>query len=271
MKKLINLAEEISADCTNGSSVLARRFIERLVEGNFTPDEYENSVRMILEAHPDMAILKHSARVLQKVPFDRLPSAAQEFLKSLERAPEKIAEHLINILPQNAQVMTYSRSGTVHTSLLLAHKSGKLGGVVLSEGRPDFEGKKFAEELALAGIETTLTTDCALSTLIEFVDVVLVGADAVTPEFIINKVGTLQVALAANYADKPIYSLASTHKFASTASPNKTYPSSKIWENPPEGIRIASPLFEKIPLALFNAVICERGQAGLQEIEMIVE
>ena len=271
MNTLKKLSESISADCISGSSVLASQFLERLTKGDFKQDELQNALRLILEAHPDMAILRRAAMILEKIPFDNVPSTAAEFLKSLNHAPQKIAEFIVNILPKNAVVMTYSRSGTVYQALLLASKSGKLSEVILSESRPDMEGRTLAQELSSAKIQTTLTTDGALTSMIESVHAVLVGSDAVTPEHIINKAGTLAVALAANYADKPIYALASTHKFTSIASPRKRSPAQRIWEKAPDGIHITAPLFETVPLALLSAVVCERGLVGIKQIEMIIE
>ncbi len=271
MKSLADISEEIANNTTDGSSVLAQKFLERVCEGGFSPEEFQNAVRLILDSHPDMAILKHAFRILEKVPFDGVPSAASEFLKSMRRAPQKIAEYVIGILPDKATVMTYSRSGTVYEAIKMSARSGKISKVILSESRPDMEGRILAQQLCEQKIQVLLTIDGALGALMESVDAVLVGADAVTPEYVVNKVGTLQVALAANYADKPIFALASTHKFTARATPSKASPIKSIWENPPYGVEIFSCIFEKIPLALFRSVVCERGCVGVEEIEAIIE
>ena len=63
------------------------------------------------------------------------------------------------------------------------------------------------------------------------VDAIVIGADSVTADYLINKIGTIQLALLANYFDKPIYALTSTHKFIKSAKPQKIASAKSIWEN----------------------------------------
>ncbi len=272
MSAMLSLNEVVSAVCadrTSGSTELAQRLLARIAQGGFSADELEEARRKVLAAHPDMAVLRRLFSVLERTPFEGVPTAAGEFLSSLRAAPERIARHLAEALPSGARLMLYSRSGTVERCVLAAHRWGKVGSVVLSEARPDLEGKALAEDLAAHGIPTTLTVDCALGCFVDGVDVVLVGADAVTPEYIVNKVGTLQLALLANYAGKRILCLASVLKFVESLAVKKS--ASPPWRKLPEGVKPDVPLFERVPLALLSAVVCERGFVGDVEIKRILE
>jgi translation initiation factor 2B subunit (eIF-2B alpha/beta/delta family) len=80
--------------------------------------------------------------------------------------------------------------------------------------------------------------DAALYSALADIDIVVVGADAVTPETVVNKVGTALVALAARERRKPIWVLCGSAKFA------------------PAGWRLQlAQLFEEVPRAWFTGVI----------------
>ncbi len=271
MNDIVKIARELAADNRSGSAAIITRFLSTLAESDFSRDQMEKSFRILMDAHPEMAIIENAYRVLSRVPNEGLKTAAQRYIESLDEAPAKIAEYLVPRLAPGAIVMTYSQSSTIAKVLLYLHGGGKLGGVILSEARPALEGKKMARFLAEKGIKVTLTVDCALGNLIEGVDIVLIGADAVTSEYIVNKVGSLDLVLVANYFDKPVWSLASTHKLVREAKIQKFADSTQIWEDAPEGIIVQAPLFQKVPIALLDGIISERGPMGVQEIEMILE
>jgi translation initiation factor 2B subunit (eIF-2B alpha/beta/delta family) len=76
--------------------------------------------------------------------------------------------------------------------------------VIVCESRPLCEGVAMARRLAAAGIDVTLITDAQAGVFVEQSDVVLLGADAVTPDGIVNKVGSRLLALAARAAGVPV-------------------------------------------------------------------
>ncbi|RKZ32246.1 hypothetical protein DRQ33_06220 [bacterium] len=271
MSTLIEISEKLGEDMYSGSSQVVAKFLEALSEKKISREEMERAFNILISAHPDMAVLQHAFKILRNVPIDGIHTAAKEFLRSLKNSPRRIGEYLAEMLPQKAIVLSYSQSGTVGEALLRVHEMGKLGGVILSESRPGLEGRKFASFFLENNIQVTLSLDCALGSLIEGADAVAIGSDAVTVEYIVNKIGSLQLALLANYFDKPIFALASTHKFVSSAIPQKIAEPKNIWDDAPIGIFVQSPLYERVPLALLTAVICERGLVGIEEIEMILE
>jgi len=271
MSACIEIAEELAMDKFSGSIQITRKFLRKVKEIDIDKSELHRCFDILIDSHTDMAALKNAYRVLERVPDEGISTAIAELLRSLERAPKKISAHFAKLLPDNAIVMTYSQSGTVGEAFIEAQRMGKLSGVILSEGRPDLEGRKFAEFFALKKIPVTITIDIALGQFVDSVDAVAIGADAVTPEYIVNKIGTNQLAMLANRANKPIYALASTHKFAQYATNRKIVQPESIWENPPKDVDIQSPLFEKIPLAQLTAIICEKGLMSMSEIERMLK
>ncbi|EFJ40741.1 eukaryotic translation initiation factor 2B alpha [Volvox carteri f. nagariensis] len=87
--------------------------------------------------------------------------------------------------------------------------------VIVTEGRPDGTGITLAKKLDAEKIPVTLVLDSCVAYIMDRVDMVLTGADAVVENGgIINKLGTYGIALAAQAASKPFYVAAESYKFA---------------------------------------------------------
>jgi hypothetical protein len=84
--------------------------------------------------------------------------------------------------------------------------------VIVCESRPLCEGVTLARRLAAAGLDVTLVTDAQAGVFVREADAVLLGADAVTPQGVVNKAGSLLLALAARAAGVPVLAVATTLK-----------------------------------------------------------
>jgi translation initiation factor 2B subunit (eIF-2B alpha/beta/delta family) len=85
-------------------------------------------------------------------------------------------------------------------------------------------------------------------------DLCLVGADAITPLALINKVGTYGLALGAIQAGIPAYIASSTLKVTSELKPEWM-----IGEKAKGKLTERTQLFEPTPLELFAEVFTEKG------------
>ncbi len=78
-------------------------------------------------------------------------------------------------------------------------------------------------------------------------DLVLVGADTITREYLVNKIGTRVIALLARESARPFYAVCDTTKFINA----------DCWRRPvQDGVSV---LFEPTPLAHFTGIITEDG------------
>lgn len=84
--------------------------------------------------------------------------------------------------------------------------------VIVCESRPLCEGVVMACQLAAAGLDVTVITDAQAAVFIDDVDLVLLGADAVTPGGVVNKVGSKLLALAAKAAGVPVVAVTDSLK-----------------------------------------------------------
>lgn len=125
----------------------------------------------------------------------------------------KIAELALGFIKDDSVILTHSYSRVVMQTLLHAHKRKRIS-VYVTEARPRGLGIKTYEALTAAGIPCTVVLDSAVAYVMDKVDFVLVGSEAVVESGgLINAVGSNQMAIIAKAENKPFYALAESYKF----------------------------------------------------------
>ena len=192
-------------------------------------------------------------------------SNAENFLADLDKSRERTAEIGSKRIRNNSTVFTHCHSSTVTRLLAKAKKEGKNFRVICTETRPAFQGHITARELIDLGIETTFIVDSAARTFINEVDIVLVGADAITSEGnVVNKIGTGGIAVLANEARKPFYVVSELLKFdPETLSGDyekiEQRSPDEVWSEAPKTLNVHNPAFDVTPNRYINGLICEEG------------
>ncbi|PPQ76841.1 hypothetical protein CVT24_010684 [Panaeolus cyanescens] len=126
---------------------------------------------------------------------------------------EKIAELAFGFIKDGSVILTHSYSRVVMQTLLRAHKQKRIS-VFVTEARPRGLGIKTAETLTAAGVPCKVILDSAVAYVMDKVDFVLVGSEAVVESGgLVNAVGSNQIAIIARAANKPFYALAESYKF----------------------------------------------------------
>jgi ribose 1,5-bisphosphate isomerase len=192
-------------------------------------------------------------------------SASEQFLKNLENSKRKIAEIGARRIRNNSVVLTHCHSSTVTYLLRRAKLEGRSFEVICTESRPVFQGRITAKEMLELGVKTTLIVDSAARFFMNQVDLVLVGADAITSEGnVVNKIGTSMIALIAQEARTPFYVVSELLKF----DPVTRYGDyekieerrqNEIWKNPPKNLIIRNPAFDITRRDFVHGIICEEG------------
>jgi translation initiation factor eIF-2B subunit delta len=139
--------------------------------------------------------------------------SAGTFLERMEVEGQAAGNTAANLIQDGMTVMTHSASQTVLSAVLRAAVLGRRVRVIATESRPGLEGVVLAKNLGKAGIAVTLIVDACMLRCLPEADLVLVGADAVTGEVVVNKAGTSALALAAGKLEKRMYALAGPEKF----------------------------------------------------------
>jgi ribose 1,5-bisphosphate isomerase len=190
---------------------------------------------------------------------------SDEFVEAFREARRKITEVGTKRITDGSRVLTHCHSSAVSQILRTAKENGVDFELFLTETRPRYQGRITAREMAEAGVKATMIVDSAVRTVLNRVDLVLVGSDAITSEGnVINKIGTSLIALAAQEARTPFYIATELFKFdpqtihgdfevIEERSPNE------VWTDPPEGLKIRNPAFDVTRREYIHGIICEEG------------
>ena len=219
------------------------------------------------QAQPAMAnVWNLMGKLLQIIDKHRASGATLQELKSLvqkaseqilddeAKASEDVSRNTSQMLPQDGVVLTHSFSSTVLRSLRLGIKGGRSFKVFATESYPGMEGKQLAKELIASGVSVTLIADSAVISILQKVNLVLVGADSVLKDgSLIHKVGTRDIAAVAETRDIPVFSSCETSKFSTQDF---------LGEQPE-----TPTLFDSTPPELLTGFVTEEGQSSPGEVE----
>ena len=191
-----------------------------------------------------------------------------DFATHMSDNKEKVAENGAQLIENGFRVMTYSNSSTIIETLKKAVDDGKEFDVVLSEARPVREGILMANILKDLGVSVTVVADSALFQEMEDVNIVMVGADSLSPQYLINKIGTRGLAAQARLFGKDMIAVAGSEKIIPPGIDNyrKDHrPSDEIVTNS-EGFKVINYYFDQTPLNLITKIVTEKGTMGPFEI-----
>ncbi|MBN1283831.1 MAG: translation initiation factor eIF-2B [Anaerolineae bacterium] len=194
---------------------------------------------------------------------------AQTYIDHVNRSRNEVMHKARGLIPDHVAVLTHSRSSTVAMALILAAQAGRRVKVFCHESRPLYEGRDMATELAQAGLEVVFTIDAAAFSNLQRCEMVLLGADSLTEQGVINKVGTAAIAVSAKSLGVPVYVLAETAKIwpARFGSPLiSRHPAKQVWENVPESVKIINEYFDLTPWLAVSGVLTEHGLLTPDEI-----
>ncbi len=204
---------------------------------------------------------KEKVKELTKI----VASASQQFLKNLENSKEKIAEIGAKRIKNDSVILTHCHSSSVTYLLKRAKRDGKSFEVICTETRPFFQGRLTAKEMSELGVKTTLIVDSAARFFMNQVDLVIIGADAITSQGnVINKIGTSMIALVAHEARTPFYVVSELLKFDAVTMYGdyekiEERSPKEIWEEPPKNLIIRNPAFDVTRRDFIHGIICEEG------------
>jgi len=291
-KIVADLIREVAKDKTSGAVELTRKGAEALLlladqtAAQDTPQllsELLSTGRKLIEAQPSMAPLFTLVNTVlsglneaQDVGEARrtIKAAARGFAADLGLRGEKIALEALSLISNGVAILTHSRSCTVSGALLLAKERGRSFKVLCTESRPIYEGRELARELAEQGIETTLITDAAAAHFMSRADLVMVGADTVSTEGLVNKMGTYGLALAAAAQGVPFYALCGTEKFLPSDYPHleiQLKDPREVWQEHPEGVTVLNRYFDVTPLECVSGLVTESGILLLPQVEEMLD
>ncbi|NPA82369.1 MAG: hypothetical protein GXO31_07145 [Epsilonproteobacteria bacterium] len=219
MKYWLQEIKEIEKDNINSATFITFKAID-LIE-QMAQKESENDLKkafaLLKNSHPMMAVLYNFCLLgedfLKKHSKDNLKYFCERFKKDFKKANETVIEKASKELRNIQTVLTHSFSSLVFQAILNSYETNKNIKVICTESRPKNEGVILAEKLKQKGIKTILITDASAPYFVKKCDKILIGADGVSKDYLVHKIGTLGIALAAKNFSKEIISLAPKIKF----------------------------------------------------------
>ncbi|MCK9581205.1 MAG: ribose 1,5-bisphosphate isomerase [Methanoregula sp.] len=205
---------------------------------------------------------------------------AGQFTQSSQHAVEKIAQFGARHIRDGDTILTHCNSEVALGCIIEAHRSGKHIEVFATEVRPRNQGHITIKTLSDAGIKTNFIVDSAVRSFINDVDLVIVGADAVTVNgAVVNKIGTSQVAHTAAEARVNVLVAAETYKFAPRTvigeliqieeRPGSEVLPDEIARTLPH-VTVRNPAFDVTPAEFIDLIITEQGAIPPQMAWIII-
>jgi ribose 1,5-bisphosphate isomerase len=199
----------------------------------------------------------------------RIIRQSEEFVERAVMARENIAGIGSKRIPRGSTVLTHCNSMAALTTIKKAYGEGRVDMVYSTESRPWRQGHITTKWLLENGIPVTMIVDSAARHVMREMDVVLVGADTITANgAVINKIGTSQIALAAQESRVPFIVCAETFKFSretllgSLVEIEDRGPKEIADPKRPEdfpGALFKNPVFDATPPEYIDAIVTELG------------
>jgi ribose 1,5-bisphosphate isomerase len=231
MKQLKETAQKIKTMEIRGAGRIARAaagelcdYADRIKTGTLEGfnKKMKYAAGLLASTRPTAVSLPNAVRAVMRYKGETVDEAksnikklADEFIAGSENAVKKIGEIGARRVRDGDTIMTHCNSAAAISIFSAAHAQGKAINIIATESRPRMQGYITIKQLDAIGIKTTLIVDSAVRYFMKDVDLVVIGADAVTVNgSVINKIGTSQLALAAHEARKNVIIAAETYKFS---------------------------------------------------------
>lgn len=185
-------------------------------------EEMKAAAGLLIGTRPTAVSLPNAVRAVMRYEGESVAEAkssikklADDFIANSENAVKRIGEIGARRVRDGDTIMTHCNSSAAISIMAAAHEQGKNISVIATESRPRMQGLITIKQLDALGIKTSLIVDSAVRYFMKDIDLVVMGADAITANgSVINKIGTSQLALAAHEARKNVIIAAETYKFS---------------------------------------------------------
>lgn len=219
---------------------------------------YPNPIakRILMNIRPTEPMLTHVLELADKKPKN-------EILAHFSNTQDKINKNVLKLIENNSIVFTHCHSTNVIKALIYSHKKGRKFRVYNTETRPLYQGRKTAIELASSGIYVTNFVDSAIRIALrkeqgtKKVDLVLLGADALLDDSVINKVGSGMISEIAYDEKIPVYIVADSWKYSHNNIKLEKRDFKEVWGT--KKVHVKNPAFEAIPIKYIKGIISEYG------------
>jgi len=294
MDQFIKSVDDLLSDNSSGSvDLLAAliRAVKDLVSRSGPAKEIdavsvsEILIRIRLEK-PLFFVLQHFISALLQLfqegstlASSRIEDFVNEYTSQWNQVNELISKNLLQKYDlEDKTILLHSNSSTIYGLFEVIADSKLAVKIIQAESRPVLEGRIQASRLADLGFQVTLITDASISRYMEQADLAILGADAVFPEYFINKSGSQSIALACREYGKSCLVVCDSRKLwlnqekeiTAAGFFDQPSPPNEVWNDPPSSLNIENLYFERTPNRLINWFVFEDKAVASPGINRLV-
>ena len=209
----------------------------------------------------DINNLAEQKRLSSSVLRGYLARKLKTILKQMDGARARLARAGSRLIKPGDRILVHCHSTSVMLTLKTAWNSGKRFEVVATETRPLYQGHRTVRDLLSYGIPTTLIVDSGVGTVIDEIDKVFVGGDAVGLNGqLANKIGTKTIAELAYRRGIPFYSCVELYKLDRRPDIPIEYRNPReVLAHIPKGLKVLNPAFDITPSKHISGFVTEQG------------
>jgi len=283
MGGVLDTAEKISSMEIRGAGYIGRAAVEALRDFALQLDasslevfdaETKLAAEILLKTRPTAVSLSNAIKTVLRYRGDDPESAlrslvtnANDFVERSLKAVELIGMIGSHRIRDGDTILTHCNSMAALSIIETSHRAGKDIKVIATESRPRYQGRLTVKMLDQMGIKTELIVDSAVRSVINEVDVVVVGADVITVNgSLVNKIGTAQIALCAHEARTSFMVAAETYKFSPDTIMGELVPiemrsSLEVYPDMPKmvNVTVRNPAFDVTPHQYIDIICTEAG------------
>lgn len=279
MKNLTQRIASVRDDREHGSRWLVHQTITLLrdlaTEASVSPEQRLQRVRQagreLARARPAMAALAGAVGRILAAPggVDGMARAAEDLLRDYDQAVERITAFARPHL--QGTILTHSLSSTVLEVLLACIPP--LEQIIITEGRPLYEGHTVARTLSTRPVALMLITEAQADIFLPMCRAIVTGADSILADgSVLNKAGTALLARAARDHHVPFYVLSETLKISPRAWSGdlallEEHTGQEVWSRSIPHVTARNFYFDRTPPELVTQIITEQGPLDMSAIK----
>lgn len=230
------ILQGIVSNTTSGASETYIKILNNIILGNLKDTDLPDA---LMSSAGDMVPLCYVARRLSQEPVFKWKDTAGDLQREIRQQAIEAGIQLYKQLEDAGNIiLCHSRSGSVLKAL--EHRKNRLEMIYQTVSLPGEEGRSAADSLIESGFNVQLIDDGDFAKALSKGAVPVMGADAVTQDFWVNKAGSLAITHAALDAGITPIVLAGKEKLI----PLEVY-----------GDRPHSMVFERIPITGVKIIV----------------
>ena len=255
-KKSAREIKNFKVQGANQIALYGLEFIKQYVTKNGFDSNFSQIINILENARPTAVVLHNCIELIRK---NKTLTNIEQLISSLKASHKKNID-LKLILKNKSVIMTYCHSGEAMSLIKEFAKLKKIF-VYACITEPLEQGLRTVKDLKKLKIPVTLIGDNAAGLFMKNSDLVIVGADALRKEGVVNKIGTSLLAFAAYQNKKPFYVVANSlkidkRKFFKIEERSPTEINKKLTHKIKD-MEIRNPAFDITPWKFISYVVME--------------